>query len=283
MICITDKKNMGVSRCNKLPQTMRSMITTPIGFSCTPEQAIDPDFWQDACLSGKATRIYIWPDFVNVEDKSEEAVYEQTPLATLVVRDGRYQYLLQISQNLCLHKAMFTHRQKNGRVFIFDIANQLFCTEDSDGNLRGFSIQLLHTEKLKISNGQVATKSPIYLALENNLEIDEHGVLIDAAFINDLDRLTDVTLEVISAADDEIVVKVYVACDGTPLNGLVKEDFVLLKADGDVQAIVALTEDDGTYTLTGVAWVTGSIDLVAAADLSVTAYESTGEQTVTIV
>ncbi len=282
-VCL-DKKNLGLSKCAKLPSMIRSMITTPQGFKVTAEQAVDPDFWQDALLDVKNLRIYLWPDFVGFTDNSEAAVYETTPLAVMAVRDGRYNFKFDIKENLCLHKAMFTHRAISGRVFFFDVDNQLLGTTDSDGNFMGFRILLLNTEKLMISNGTVSTKSPVVVVLADNLELDQNGALLDASFINSLNRLTDVTLTIVSAAAAQIVVTVEVTCDGTPVNGLALADFALTETDGDVQAITAVTEDDGTYTLTkgSGAWVDGFLDLVGPAALTIEAYESAGPVTVNI-
>lgn len=282
-VCL-DKKNLGPSKCAKLPSLFRSMITTPNGFKVTAEQAVDPEFWQAQLLAGKAERIYLWPDFVGFTDQSEAAVYENTPLAVLLVRDGRYNFKFDIKENLCLHKAMFTHRSISGRVFFQDVDNQLFGTTNADGDFMGFRILLLNTEKLMISNGTVSTKSPVVVVLADNLEIDQNGALLDAAFVNALERLTDVTLTVgAGPTDDEVVVTVKVTCDGTPVNGLEEADFILKKADGTVQVITGMTEDDGVYTLTGAGgWVTGTVRLKAPADLSLEAYEG-NVATVTIV
>ncbi len=281
--CVVVKKNLGLSQCNKLPGQPSSMITTPKGFKATPEEAIDPEFWQAAMIADPGVRIYVWPNFVNSEDVSEETIYETTSLAMIRVRAGKYRFRFSISQSLCLHKAMFTHRSNGGiRCILVDNEGQYFGTEDADGNFLGFDVQLLNPEKLKLSDGTVSTKSPIYVGLQDPNELDERGLLVDAPFHSTLDRLTDVDIEVVSAAAALIVVTVKAACDGTPINGLVAADFVLTETDGTPQAIVSATEDDGTYSLVGVALVDGFVDLVDPADLSVTAYESTGPATVNV-
>lgn len=287
--CIVDKRNLGVSRCNKLPGMLLAMITTGINFKCTPAQAIDPEFWQDALLDDVANRIYKWPDFDMVEYKGTETTYEETPLSLLPVRDGQYRYLVSISKNMCLHKAMYSHRANTGRVILIDTEGQMIMTERSDGDLQGQLIQLIHTENLKISDGQVATKSPIMVALKDPKELNKFGVLVDAPFISSLIPLTDVTLTIVGdPGEDSLVVDVKVSCDGTPVNGLLYTDFVLLKADGDAQTTppTAVAEVDGRYTLSkvaGTAWVTGTLDLKPAADLSVEGFESEEEVTVTVV
>lgn len=283
--CNITKKNLGLSKCNKLPSLIKSIITTPSTFKLTPVQLLTETATktalQNALLTGKANRIYLWPNFVGFENISQEAVYEDNPLAYIPVRDGNYRFKFHIKESLCFHKAMYTHRANSGRAFLFDVENQLIGTQDSDGNFYGLSIQNLNTEKLMFSDGSVSTKSPILLALADNKELDLNGALLDASFINTLTRLTDVTLEVVSASATTIVVKVYVTCDETPVNGLDDADFVVLDNAGAAQTISGVTEDDGTYTLTGSSIDTGTINLVEAADLTVPGYEAT-ETTLTV-
>jgi hypothetical protein len=280
--CEIDKSNLGLSKCKNLPQLIRGMITTPSKFSLTKEDAADPEKWQDALVDSKGARIYLWPNFKGFEDVSEEAVYEDTPLADIKVRDGKYRYRFHIEESLCLHKAMFSHRATSGRVFFIDVEGQLIGTELANGNLAGFNLSLLNTEKLTISDGSVATKSPVYVVLQDNKEMDRSGVTFNGDFVNSLERLTDVTLTVESASATSVVVKVVVSCDGTPVNGLALADFVLLATNGDVQTITGVAEVDGVYTLTGTALVSGTVNLVAAKDLTVLAFESTGAVAVTI-
>lgn len=289
-VCL-DKKNLGLSACAQLPQMPRGMITTPASFKATPTQAVDPAFWQAALKALATNRIYLWPFFDDFKDNSEKAVYQMTPLSVIPVRDGRYDFEFDIAQNLCLHKAMFTHRSNTGRVFLFDVNGNLFGTTDSNGNFVGFNVLMLNTEKLILSNGTVATMSPIRLVLANNLEVDQSGALLTASFVNSLIRLTDVDLTVVGtpAASGTLVVDVTQSCDGVGVSGLVLADFVFKKTDGTAQTTPATTAVESTtvpgrYTLSktgGTAWATGTIDLVAASVLSITAYESTGPAVVT--
>lgn len=274
-ICNVTKDNLGLSTCNKLPALIRSIITTPDDFVLTAAEAAVSTNWQDALIDVASDRIYLWPNFVGFEDMSEKEVYEDTPLAYLAVRDGKYRFRFDIKESLCFHKAMYSHRSNHGRAFLFDIENQLVGTLDENGDIQGFSIQLLNTEKMKFSDGKVSTKSSIVLALQNNLELDQAGVLLDASFVNNLKRLTDVTITIVSAIATKIVCTVAVTCDGTPVNGLVKADFSLVKAsDGTAQTISSSTEVDGEYTLNGSGLVNGSLSLVAPSVLSIEAYES---------
>jgi hypothetical protein len=295
-ICITDnaKKNLGKSRCNKLPKLMKGMITTPDDFVIEAAYYVSGATLlaalQALVRESINDRGYLWPAFHNIEDNSEESQYEDTPLARIPIRDGNYRFKPLISKNLCMHKAMYSHRAINeGRVFFIDVDNQLFGTEDDDGNIRGFKIGLLWTEKLRISNGSNSTLSPIVVDLADNEEIDAHGVLLDGSSLTTLEPLTDVTITSISQVVGTLVFEVKQTCDGTPVSGLVVGDILVYAADGNtLQAKLALTENaniPGRYTLTspgGDPFENGTLTLLNAGDLSVGAYEAEEALTVNV-
>lgn len=277
-VCDDTKSNLGLNACNKLPGLFKTMIETPDGFVIPAATAADPaaleTFLQAKLLAVPGVRIFLWPDFDQFTDQSEAAVYQQTPLSYRKVRDGKYMFLFGITQNLCLHKAMFTHRARTGRILTLDDQNQLFGTLNSDGDVIGFKLEMLDTQKLKFNDGSVATESPIMVVLRNNLEIDQHGVLMDGSFVPSLTRLVDVTITQVSGAASKIIVSVKQSCDGTAVSGLVAGDFILKKADGTSQTITSLTEAAGVYTLNGSSLVTGTVALVVAASLSIPGYEA---------
>lgn len=281
--CIQVVENLGLIKCNKLPQMPKLVIETPPTFYLTPTEAIDPAIWQTKLKLAAGARIYLYPEADNFEDKSEAAVYETTPLSVIPVRPGRYQFMLQFAKSLCYHKAMFSHRGKGNRFFILDIENQLFGMLNSDGNFQGFKSGLVNMEKLILSNGTVATKSPLFLVLADSTEVDESGVLIDGTFVNDLMPLTDVDLTVITQTTALIKISVLTSCDNTPVLGLVAADFTILTTAGATQVILVCTDSgDGTYSFTKATnFLNGTINLKAASALTIDAYESSGAKVIT--
>lgn len=277
-----DKKNLGLTKCPSLPTQISGMITTPRSFSLTKEDAANPAIWQAALLANKNNRIYLWPDFFASEQNSEEAVRDETSLSERQVKDGRYRWNIHISESLCLHKRMFTHSSISDRVFLIDTEGKLIGTELSNGEIAGFRVSLLNVDKLMFNDGSVVSKTPVYLSLKDNLELDERGYMTKASFISELERLTDVDLEIVSASATEVVVKVNTTCDNVPVSGFADTDFILLDGSGDPQSISGATEEDGVYTLTGTGLVTGTLNLKAPDALSIQAYESTGAVAVTI-
>lgn len=282
--CVVAKQNMGLSKCNKFPALIKGIITTPDSFFLTPANAALQASWQAALEAVASSRIYLWPWFVSMENLSEEAVYEETPLAYLVVRDGNYRFKFHIKENLCIHRAMYSHRASQGRAYLIDTDNNIIGVLNEAGTeFKGFSIQLLNTEKLMFSDGSVSSKSPLLLALKNNKEMDKDGYIVTLDAINDLARIVDVTITINSASSAAIVATVTVTCDGTKVNGLVEADFKLLNGAGAAQAIDTVTEVDGVYTFDPTTtFASGTLGLQLVASLTTDPYETT-PATVTVV
>jgi len=284
MECDVVKLNMGKTRCNKMPEMLVGMIETPSNFVIPAATLNDPvallEFLNDAAVAPAAERIYLWPEFKSFENISQEAVYEDTPLAYLPVRDGNYRFKIGIRQNMCTHKAMYTHRASSGRVIFIDSENQLILTEAANGDGMGLSMQLLHTEKLLFNDGSISTKSMFVVALQNNKELDRNGMLTVLDSWNQITQLVDVKLRLIGTPTaTTIVVDAAPECDSsTPLPGLVVADFSLIdNATGTAHTITTAVEDPlvpGRYTLTGVAYVASKLKLAAAEDLSLPGYET---------
>jgi hypothetical protein len=287
--CVINKSNLSLSKCLKIPGYIKGMIETPADFVLSESDLATPAALklalQNLLIAPEGQRGYFFPLSKKTENLSTEAAYEDTPVAVMAVDDGKYAFKLHISENMCLHKAMYSHRATNGRVIFIDKKNQYWLTE-VDGGAAGMSFSLLHTEKFMLTDGSgQATTSPVYVVLEDNLEFDAAGLLVDGGTTaSQLTRLADVALTVIgSPSATTIVVDVKQSCDGTPVSGLVVADFILLNGSGASQTISSVVESaPGRYTLTGTGWVTGTLNLETPEDLSVLAYESEGAVTITI-
>lgn len=279
--CVILKKNLGISKCNALPELIKGMITTPANFFLSPANALIQAQWQTALLASASNRIYLWPKFKMFEDASEEAVYEETELSSLKVRDGRYRFKMAVRESLCLHKAMFTHSgNASAKVFLIDSENQIIGTTEN-GNFVGFDIELLNVEKLKFAAGTVSTKTPIYMVLSDNKELDVNGTIVSTGgFVNALFSIVDVdVVQVGSATTSLIRVTVKATCDGTSLDGLVAADFSVASSAGVARTITTVTQaTDGTYSInSSAAFTVGDIvNIRAASSLSIPGYESTG-------
>lgn len=279
--CSVVLKNLGLSQCNKLPGLIKGMITTPRTFSLSQVDALDVTKWQDAILAAAGARIYLWPNFRDFKDSSEKAVYEETPLSSLKVRDGRYRFEVSVKESLCVHKAMFTHSgNATQRVFLLDTQNQIIGSLDANGNVVGFDVELLNVEKMMFSDGKVSTKTPIYLVLSDNLELDQNGIIVDgSSIVPNLIRLTDVDIAQVGSATTSLIkVTVKTTCDGINVEGFAAADFQVYSSAGVQRTISTVTYANGVYSLnSSAAFTVGDyVDLKAASALTIEGYESTG-------
>lgn len=277
--CATSKQNLDKSRCVKLPGLPAWMFTVPDSFELTDVQIATQSALktalQTALKASTDARIYKWPRFSNGEDASEETIYSESAFGSRKIRDGNYRFKFMISKSLCLHKKMFSHSSNEGRVIVGDKEGRIWLTLKSNGKYTGLSVDMLNVEKMKINFGDVLTETPIYVSLADNKELDEAGELVPCSIYNELEALTDVDLAVSDVSASDFKVTVTQTCDGTPVSGLVKADFV----GTSIGTIDTVTEpnSDGVYLITAdTVFVDGSINLVAASLLSLDAYESTG-------
>lgn len=279
--CLVLKKNLGLSKCNLLPALIKGMITTPKGFSITAANALLTAQWQNALLTSPALRCFFWPLFKGFKDSSEKTVYEENELASLKVRDGKYRFGFEVKESLCVHKAMQSHSgNQSARVFFIDVENNIIgTTNDSGVTFQGFDIELLNAEKLMFSDGKVSTKSPLYVVLTDNKELDTNGMIVAAVPLSaSLNRLTDVTLAQSGVLAATIVkCTVLASCDGTSIDGLVQADFSIKTVAGVVHAITGCVQDavTGIYSLTSATAVaTDILSIVGPSVLSIQAYEA---------
>lgn len=287
-MCEEEEKlaNLGYSQCVEFLQFPKGMIEMPQN-ARIPKATVDQGtaailaFIQDKLLAPYAERWYFWPDFDNVEPNMKDTAYEDTVLSYTDVDPGAYRWRIFISQGMCMHKRMFTHRRKNGRILLIDKAGKAQGTQFDNGDITGLSIQLLNPENIRFTDGaSVSTASPLMLALRDTYEINKYGVLLNIN-TSELYRISDVGLVQVGATGAAlIVVDVKTACDKLPLSGLAADgsDFLLLDNDnGAVHAITSSVENvniPGRYNLVGVAFEASKLSLKAPSLLSIQAYES---------
>lgn len=275
--CDVVKRNLGLTRCNKLPQQLAGMIETPVNFKVPAVSVNDAAFWQ-AAIFNPQERIFLWPWFAEFENLTGEPVYATNLLGTRAVADAPYDFRFMIAQNMCFHKNAYTHRTNAGRIFLIDKENQIFGIKDSNGDFSGFNIGMLHTENLRFNDGSVFSASPIRLSLASAREVNALGHLIDGDFVSTLMGIVDVLITQVGAgAAGAFTVDVSIDCDGSPVIGLDAVDFILRNPDGTVHAIADAVEDSlipGRYLITGAAFVDNmTLTLRDASQLSVDGYE----------
>jgi hypothetical protein len=221
-------------------------------------------------LIALTARNYQYPIFDKITDSSEAKVrVQQSSGRTIPVREGLKRFDIEWSINICLHRAMYTHRTRTGRWIFIDSNDNYIVTKNSDGDFSGFKISLFDTDSIKFNDGSNPSISPAFLELANPNEINQAIYMIPAAFTDELDILTDVTLTEVTGTTTVITVDVKQTCDDTPVLGLVTANFQVKKtSDGSTQTIVAaaVSATPGRYTLTGTALATGTIAILSTSN-----------------
>lgn len=290
--CAGNVLNLGASTCKKSIKILKGIIKTSETYTITASDAASITQWQTDIKDTINARIILFPKWAkSFEDISSEQALEETPLAVMDTTPGQHRWNLGFVENFELHKAMYSHRNTEGRMFLVDIANQIWGTSDDEGvTLKGFTLDNLLPQKIKVSDGTISTKTIVGVYLADNTELDVRGFLVDAPFANSLIPLTSAVITIASSptpSATDFNFSVASKLDGTPVIGLVKDDLLFLTAAGDNQdsTLDTLTEpaDDGAYVVEGTAMATGSLNLVLPSALTLDAWESTGAQTVTVV
>jgi len=275
MACDVTVLSVGLSNCNELPSLPKLMIWTPDSFEITAAQAaVSADLqtaMQDALLA-LSGRNYQYPIFDKFTDVSEAKVrVQQSSGRTIPVREGLKRFDIEYSINVCLHRAMYTHRRRNGRIILVDYDNNYIVTKKSNGNYSGFKLSLFDTDSIKFNDGANPSISPVFVELASPAEINQAVYMVPATFTDELDILTDVTVTKVTATSTVFTVDIATTCDATPVLGLVTADFQVKTAAGAAQVVVAaaVSATPGRYTLTGTGLVTGTV-----AVLSTSGYEA---------
>ncbi len=275
MACDVTVLSVGLSNCNEWPSLPKLPIWTPDDFEITAAQAADASLLQTAmqtALLALSGRNYQYPIFDKFTDVSEAKVrVQQSSGRTIPVREGLKRFDIEYSINVCLHRAMYTHRRRNGRIILVDSDNNYIVTKKSNGNYAGFKLSLFDTDSIKFNDGANPSISPVFIELASPAEINQAVYMIPAAFTDELDILTDVTVTKVTATSTVFTVDVATTCDQTPVLGLVTADFQVKTAAGAAQVVVAaaVSGTPGRYTLTGTGLVTGTV-----AVLSTSGYEA---------
>jgi len=273
MACDVTVLSVGLSNCNEWPSLPKQMIWTPDDFEITAAQAADSALLLTAmqnALIALSGRNYQYPIFDKFTDVSEAKVrVQQSSGRTIPVREGLKRFDIEYSINVCLHRAMYTHRRRNGRIILVDYDNNYIVTKKSNGNYSGFKLSLFDTDSIKFNDGANPSVSPVFIELASPAEINQAVYMIPATFTDELDILTDVTVTPVTATTTVITVDIATTCDATPVLGLVTANFQVKKtSDGSTQTVVAaaVSATPGRYTLTGTALATGTIAILSTSN-----------------
>lgn len=244
----------------------------------------------DSLIQSKA--IIPLPVAMSTEPMNEGAIYEQTPLGSTFVRDGRMELKVNIEANLDLHSKIRTLNTGNyNKVFLVYTSGVILATKQPSSDiLYPLGLQMMHVEPQVLNDGSVTSKTPVHLTFDDLKEFNDYPALIVPTWNPlRLAALKNVQLKVISANATTVVVDAYIPHVNSefknPVEGLVSADFLSTTAAGVVETIGSVAPDAnvlGRYTITGTGLVTGFIDLKLPSLMTTKGLESTGKVAKTI-
>jgi hypothetical protein len=271
MSCEITKLALSLANCNEWPAFPKAGIWTPNDFVIPAATAADETllnaYMQAALLTTVvANRIYQFPEWDKLDDVSEAKIrVNQASGRTVPVREGLKRFDIEWSINICLHRAMYTHRTRTGRWIFIDSNDKYILTKNSDGDFTGYKISLFDTDSIKFNTGAAPSISPAFLELANPNELNKDIYMATADFTDELDILTDVGITQGTSTTSIIKVTVLQNCDATPVEGLVTADFLVKTAAGAVQTVTAaaVSGSPGTYNLSGTSLATGTVAVLS--------------------
>lgn len=201
--CAGSTGNTGIPACSWTPSNITGAILMPKGK--TYSKADIAAFWSTLQADTKANtasqRIYPIGAFKSIEDKSSEMQIETDGYGgKSFVRDGDYEFNFEYKNGFCFYQKLRTFHNKASQfsvLFIDEVANVLWGTTASNGELTGFSLEMLLVGNIKINTGAAATKYYIDFALADATELNDNSYVVQFASNEKLMQLTgllDITL-----------------------------------------------------------------------------------------
>lgn len=277
--------------CNQSEGMLKMVIFAKDGVSLATGSAASTKAAWDTLNQNKD--IIVLPAAISTEPTNEGAVYEQTPLGSMWVRDGRQEMKLNINTNMDLHSKIRTLNNGgyNNVYYVYNSGVIAGTKIEGDVKFYPFALELLHIEYHTDNDGSVGGKTPVFISFADPTEFQDRPMFVKPTAFNPL-RLTalkNAAIEVISASATSIVIDVFIPHIKfglqNPIEGLVAGDFLLTAASGASQTISGAVEDslvDGRYTLSGTGLVTGLLDLKESSAMTTQGYSSTGTVAITI-
>lgn len=227
--CAGDNMNTGIQNCAWTPSNITGAIHVPKGkaYTATDVAVLWATLQADVKADSKTARIYPVGPFKAITDNSTDVQIETDGYGgQTFVRDGDYNWSFEYKNGMCFYKALRTFHTKNSSFdvfFIDEVNNILWGTENADGDLVGFSLELLIVPNIKINTGDASTKYMITYGLQDPTELNDNGYAV--SFPNNqklmkLAGLLDTSLvatTTIDATTGDVDVTLNSACSATDL------------------------------------------------------------------
>ena len=269
--CIANTANTGFTSCSYTPGLIEACILVPKGTEFATADITDfLTTLQDGLANDtKSSRFQIIKQFVGMEDKSSEGVYESTGYGgNRKIRNGKYIWQFEyIKGGGCLHKKISTLDNKQDTYDVLWVDTENNCvlgTLTDSGTLKGFTLEMIDVPNFKLNTGASDTKFYIQFAMQNPKEMNLSWGIVNfensVNLITALDSLIDTELSVHTAMTNTGLIKLSVkdSCGGTDLTAT-------YGAELDTASLWTITNlsTGGSITLTSATYAaaTGTINL----------------------
>ena len=194
------------------------------------------------------------PENANTEDTFLESAINKE-----ISQEGKKIKKFRHELNDCDYKALKSY-ENSDYTRIYEITSKGFIKgiANDDGSIHGMDIKqflISQYEEATTDAFESATVEVIYK--DRDQFINSPAVVKPNFDVEQKNGIFEVGVEVVSASDTELQLKLTVGCCGDALESLVLADFKLVKTDGTAQTITASSQTDGLYILTGTGLVTG--------------------------
>ena len=235
--CAGSNGNTGIQTCSWTSSNITGAILVPAGMSytATDVSVLWTTLQADCANNTASSRIYPIGAFKAIEDKSSDVQIESDGYGgKSFVRDGDYEWMFEYKNGFCFYQKLRTFHTKNSSfdvMFIDEVNNVLWGTENADGELAGFGLELLIVPNIKINTGSNATKYYISFGLSDPTELNDSSYTVQFPNNQKLVKLaglldTTVTAGTTNGTTGAVVVTATSSCGAVDLVELYPTDIV---------------------------------------------------------
>lgn len=267
------------------------LLEDGVGFT-TQTQAKTLSEWQGLIQGEDAI---VFPPLFSTESQDSGAAYDSSPLGDIVVSNGTVSFMFNIAANTELYKRIASYSGRTDMTLVIGTAKgALKMYKTTDGEYKGFDIQLFNVENPTLNDGSVAEKAPVKITLADTDQYRNNAVVFKPSFsLTKLKCLKDVILTIVgtpTATNIQFTANLFSDNEdvqaANPVYGLADGDFKLVDATGAAQTIDSIGGGTaalgGVYTATGTAFVTGLLGLEDPETMPSTGYKGAIQTEVTI-
>lgn len=262
---LSDIYGTGTKGCKQFIEKTVSLWVVPDGFSFDGAETLDETYAQELQAAGN---LIVLKGVKTFTDNSSDDIIETLPDGTKQVATlGLYEFAATFINGLYFHSALHSLNSfASYNILFVDRSGNILGTQNSDGELMGFSTNMLQGQRLMFPTDSTGQKEGIAFQLADRSELDVNYAFISNTQLGTfqpqrLDGINDVVLSITTPSDTDtsLVVTAKTKQNNKPFTGALQAQF-LITDQGSTSSPSAMTESpEGTYTFTITAVDTGDV------------------------